>query len=597
MKTKSTNSGKIPNEINIHGIVPNLALYKTAAKNISAQTITSHTKVIKVALAASYTITGLSDVLMVLAAKAGINLVIYEVPYKQYNQYIFDPKSHLCTFSPDIVFLLFDPYTVFSGLADIQLTTKKGGYTRLKHSFSNSIAASIEILAKKRITTVFSLLPTYTDSVVGRLAPKLAGSKKRIINAVNNDLILRYQTNKHVFPFSIDSIGAVYGWDTVHNPKMYYLGDYFIAPDYLPALGYQLMGYIKALAGKTRKCIVVDLDNTLWGGILGEDGYDAIALGPTPPGNAFVHFQNVLLEYYHRGILLAVNSSNNASDVQMVLQKHPHMVLKEKHFAAFQVNWENKAINIKHIAETLNIGMDSLVFIDDDPKKRELVRHLYPEVLTVELPSDPALYARTLLSLNDFMQLNLTLEDMRRGSMYYQQSKRQVFRKETKDLNSYLKSLQVRLKFVAVNDFNIPRISQLTQRTNQFNTTTRRYSQSDIKNFLDNDEINIYAVEVTDRFGSYGICGVVITKRKNNILVLDTFLLSCRVLGIGIEDALIYEIVTNAEKKGIKKILGLFFPTAKNQPAEEFYKRIGFQQSKPIKPRLVKQKHIIIEYE
>ena len=337
-----------------------------------------------------------------------------------------------------------------------------------------------------------------------------------------------------------------------------------------------MLSYVKAFLGKSKKCIVLDLDNTLWGGVVGEDGLDGIKLGSTPPGNAFVEFQKRLLALHQRGIILAINSKNNFDDAMHVIKNHPSMILREDHFASIKINWIDKVSNLKEIATELNIGLDSMVFFDDDPINREFVKMNIPQVHTVDIDDDPAMYAQILMQLNEFDLLQITEDDSKRGSMYLEEKNRKNLMEST-TLDDFLKQLEIKTKIKKVDQFSLPRISQLSLKTNQFNLTTKRYQEEDILKFSQDEKILVYGAEVKDKFGDNGITGVYIIKKHNNEeWFIDTFLLSCRVIGRRIEDALMANILKQAKQEGVKRVKAQFIPTQKNHPASNFLPSYGF---------------------
>jgi FkbH-like protein len=339
------------------------------------------------------------------------------------------------------------------------------------------------------------------------------------------------------------------------------------------------MSYVKAITGMNKKCIVLDLDNTLWGGIVGEDGLNGIKLGPTPPGNAYVEFQRHILSLNQRGIILAINSKNNFEDAIEVIRKHPYMILREENFACIRINWNDKVTNMREIAEELNIGVDSVVYFDDDPVNREYMSLNLPDVLTVNMPQDPALYVPTLLDLNDFNVLKITEEDTKRGQMYRQEKKRKDFEKTASNLDDFLKQLDIKLKIRKADQFTIPRISQLTLKTNQFNLTTKRYQEEDIQKFSENGKMIVGCAQVEDKFGDNGITGVFIIKKDiEKEWVIDTFLLSCRVMGREVEKGILGHIINEARKNNVEKIKAEFIPTLKNKPVENFLPACGFKK-------------------
>lgn len=321
---------------------------------------------------------------------------------------------------------------------------------------------------------------------------------------------------------------------------------------------------------QAKKCIVLDLDNTLWGGVVGEDGFDGIALSTKPPGAYYLAFQQALRDMRDRGIILAINSKNNASDALRVIRDHPHMILKENDFAAIRINWENKAENIRSIAKELNIGLDSMVFLDDTPQIRQEMRLLVPEVETPEMPESPAQYAKFLHTLSYFEMTAITDEDKMRGNFYVTERLRKEAQKQYIDRSAYLESLHIELKFFENDPRALARLSQLTEKTNQFNTKKKPLSEEELIRYIDSKEYGVYYGQAIDMYGDQGIIAFALVRKGKTLWRIESLLLSCRVIGRGIEDAFVAEIAARAREAGAKKIGIQFEKTKKNAPAEEF---------------------------
>ena len=340
--------------------------------------------------------------------------------------------------------------------------------------------------------------------------------------------------------------------------------------------------FIRALNGKNKKCLVLDCDNALWGGIIGEDGTEKIKLGKTYPGSAYCEFQNEAVNLYNRGIILALCSKNNDEDVWDVFRRHPDMVLKREHIASAQINWEDKATNLRRIALDLNIDLDSMVFLDDSAFEINLVKNLIPEVTCIHLPKEaPGTYADLLSSSGLFDSLVDSPEDRRRGSMYRAEAQRKDLKSRIEDLEKYYHSLEMVVEIRIADDFSLPRIAQLTQKTNQFNLTTKRYSEADIRGFVEGGDSDVITLKLADRFGDYGTVGVCILKYGEGVVLFDSFLLSCRVLGRGVEATFMAEVLKFAGGKGCKLAVGEFYATKKNGQAEFFYGKQGFEEKEP----------------
>jgi FkbH-like protein len=355
-----------------------------------------------------------------------------------------------------------------------------------------------------------------------------------------------------------------------------------------------------AIEGKRKKCIVLDLDNTLWGGVLGEDGIEGIKLGSSYPGNAFKAFQNMLLEASKSGVLLVIVSKNNEDEVWEAIDKHPDMILKKNHFVAWRINWKDKADNIRSIVEELNIGTDSLVFIDDSPIERNWIHTALPDVIVPDFPqSQYQLISFFQNVYNLYFQLyDLTSEDQEKVLQYKQNSLRKQSQVHFTKIEDYIGSLDIQIYLKEADKFTIPRIAQLTQKTNQFNLTTHRYTDSDISDFISSGH-KVYSASVTDKFGDNGITAICIMKRiSTNRIEIDSYLLSCRILGRFIEYALIKKLMNLAFDDGINEIFASFIPTAKNGQTALFFDKLGFEviENVPHKKYLLKiNKHFVVE--
>lgn len=328
-----------------------------------------------------------------------------------------------------------------------------------------------------------------------------------------------------------------------------------------------------SIALKRKKCLVLDLDNTLWGGVLGEEGIEGIQIGGDYPGKAFLYFQEALLELSKKGVILTVCSKNNEQDVLDAWEKNPFLVLRKKHFASYRINWTDKAINIKEIAEELNIGLDSFVFVDDNPSERELIRQALPIVEVPEFPVQPyelPLFLKKLVE-DYFNVYSITDEDKKKAQQYKANALRTQVQRSFGDFAEFLRSLDIQMTIEEANEFNIQRIAQMTQKTNQFNLTTKRYTDTDIRKFI-REGWKIWCLSVTDRFGDNGITGCIII-RGNEI---DTLLLSCRILGKGIEQAFLKKTLMLLQEAGITTVKSTYSPTQKNRQVADFYDRIGF---------------------
>jgi FkbH-like protein len=360
--------------------------------------------------------------------------------------------------------------------------------------------------------------------------------------------------------------------------KYYFISKMLINPRLAKSFSLWFQSQIDAIMSKRKKCLVLDLDNTLWGGILGEDGISGIKIGGDYPGNCFAEFHKSIIELKNSGIILTVCSKNNEADVLEAWDKNPNIIIQKSDISSYRINWNNKAQNIREIAEELNIGLDSMVFIDDNPTERELVSQVLPEVTTPDFPAHPYDFPNFIGKLvSDYFQTyDVTEEDINKTKQYKSNSNRAAFKKSFDDFDQYLKSLKIKIIIEKASKFSIPRIAQMTQKTNQFNLTTYRYTEGDIREFVNNDHW-VYTMAVEDKFGDNGITGLTIIEidKKNNTAQIDSLLLSCRILGKSIEEAFICYILNKLKESGVKEVFAKYLVTAKNSQVKDFYEKIG----------------------
>ena len=538
---------------------------------------------IKIAILSSFTFSGIKKPLIEVCEKSNIDVKIYLGNYNQYVQEIFDTNSSLYSFNPDLVIIFADIQSLLGDTFFLPYGISDADRRRWEEETENTIIGLLDFLAKQvKAKVVFHnfLEPTY--SPLGILENKQEFGFFESIRTLNQAIENYYKKSSQVYVFDYNSFCSRVGKNNIFDYRMYYLGDLKVSFNSLKLLAEDYLSYIKPIAALSRKCIVLDLDNTLWGGVIGEDGLDGIRLGPTPEGRPFWEFQKMLLSLYKRGIMLAVNSKNNKEDVLRVLREHPYMVLREEHFLSMKINWHEKVSNMLEISKDLNIGLDSFVFFDDDKINQEIMRKYLPQVNTVDLPDDPAMLVDTLKKINDFNLLQITEEDRNRNAMYAIEKKREQLKFTSQSLDDFLGSLKIKLTILPAETSTFSRISQLTNKTNQFNLTTKRYSEEEIIEFAESNNYLINGYKVEDKFGDYGIVGVTIINVENKKeWFIDSFLLSCRVIGKNIEFSILGEIIKCAKKAGVAKLYGEFIPTEKNKPAEDFYLNSGFKLLTP----------------
>jgi FkbH-like protein len=512
---------------------------------------------IKTAFISSFTIEPLVDFTAVVAASRSIEIQSYIAPYGQYNQELLNPQSELYRFSPQITFLLIEADAVASNQ---QLSRLEG----LVDAFLKNSTGILVI-------NTFPACPSWPFQV-------LPDQGRVLIEKLNTSIIERYQNQPRVQILDLDALAAYAGYQNAMSPQMMSMAKIPFSEGFLEMLSRKVIAHIIATLGLTKKCLVLDCDNTLWGGIIGEDGLDGIQIGHDSPGREYLEFQKAILELYEQGIILAINSKNNYADVMQVFNEHPQMLLREKHFASIVVNWEPKPQNMLKIAEQINIGMDTVVFIDDNPAERQMMRQSLPQIETIEMPADPSLFARALRETGLFARAYLTDEDKNRGQIYAAQRQRDQFQQSCATLEDFLKSLEMVVSIHPAGKDDIKRVAQLTQRTNQFNLTTRRYTEADITAMAKKPDWRIYVLGLKDKFGDNGTVGLAMVELKDKSRRIDTFLMSCRVIGRQVEDALVDRICMDAVKADCTLIYAEYIPTVKNSLVANFWDKMSFEK-------------------
>lgn len=504
----------------------------------------------------------------------GLGLNVFDADYNQIQPLVMDPGSELYSFAPNAVL--------------IQMCTEKlyeafcAAPAGARASFAEDTFAAIRriwerINASIRTTVLQCSFPLMDDGCFGQFGSKTQDSFLFQQRKLNFLLMQGCQETKNVYLIDLEALQAQYGRNTFSDPKLYYIAKMPIAVDMLPEVAKLVLDTVLALRGSVKKCVVLDLDNTLWGGVIGDDGLSGIQIGELGTGHAFSDFQAWLKELKNRGILLAVCSKNNEPAAKEPFEKHPEMVLRLEDFSMFVANWEDKAGNIRTIQQTLNIGMDSLVFVDDNPFERNLVRSMIPEITVPELPEDPALYLQYLRSLNLFETVSYSADDIHRTEQYRLQAERAVFESSFQSYDDYLEGLEMKAVAAPFDAFHYPRIAQLTQRSNQFNLRTVRYTEAEIEAVAQDDAHFTLYFTLKDKFGDHGLISVVILdKQEEGTLFVSEWLMSCRVLKRGMEEFIINKIVQTAVDHGYRTVVGEYLPTAKNAMVKDLYEKLGF---------------------
>jgi FkbH-like protein len=427
-------------------------------------------------------------------------------------------------------------------------------------------------------TVIVQTAPQVVGSLFGSIERDIPGTLQWLIERYNREIRVRVGNSADLLLDAAalaESVGLIQ-W---HDPAQWNLGKFPFAHEIVPLYADWVARVIAAARGKARKCLVLDLDNTLWGGIIGDDGLAGIVLGNgSPVGEAYLDVQRYALALRERGVVLAVSSKNDDHVAHSAFRLHPEMLLREEHIAVFQANWQDKATNLRVIADVLNIGVDSLVLLDDNPAERAQVREALPDVCVPELPDDPAFYAETLLAAGYFEAIGFTAEDRHRADQYQANAVRAELLTTATDLESYLRSLQMRAICGPFDRLGRARITQLINKTNQFNLTARRYTESEVSSFEASPHCMTLQIRLIDRFGDNGVIAVVICISDGRDWIIDTWLMSCRVLNRRVDHATLNYIVRSAQAAGARALIGHYFKTERNAMVEDHYARLGFTQ-------------------
>lgn len=513
----------------------------------------------------------------VLAFTHGISLGRHVGDYNQHFQAVLDPDSPLRAYAPDAIVLSLTlrglAPALVSGGTDLSAEARRAEAQRALDHVAQWVEAA---KANTHAALMVCNFPHPPHNEYGLALLRSPVTSAALINWLNDQLATLYRDDSRVHVLDIDRAIANAGRKASWNARMYHLAKIEWDGPGLQNAALYLARALCALVRVSKKCLMLDLDDTLWGGIVGEDGIGGLKIEEgDPTGEAFRDFQRVLLDLKARGVLLALVSKNNPDDVDEAFAKI-RMPLKRRDFAAWRANWEHKPLNIESIAAELNIGLDSIVFVDDNPAECEMVRQTLPEVEVIALPSDPADYASLLQRSWSFDKLTLTDEDSRKTEQYHENTARAEHLRHTTDLSAYLNNLGTRVEIGTATEQDLARLHQLFSKTNQFNLTTKRYTLDQLKRFAASDEWLFEWIRVEDNFGDLGLVGAYLVHLSTETPEIDSFVMSCRALGREIQTAAINRVKQKMIAHGAKTMSARFMPTAKNRPAQSFYETQGF---------------------
>lgn len=531
-------------------------------------------KELRVALLSDFSAQYLSKAIRAAAILAGFDVKMWNADYDSIETTVYDEHSDLYGWKPQYVILLFSPRKLY----------RRFSFHSESQDFANSIISELSAL----ITTVHERtgariiignLPESDDSVFGNYSNRYLSSFVFQQRMLNLELMKFASNSKNLSILDIQSLFVLTGRPYAVDSKLYIHGDVVYSLDFTALLAERIMQIVKTLEGSFVKCVILDLDNTLWGGVIGDDGIDRIEIGSLGIGKAFSEFQLWLRNLKNRGIILAVCSKNNETTAKDVFLNHPEMILRPEDISVFVANWETKVDNLYFIQSILSIGFDSMVFLDDNPFERSIVKQNIPDIIVPDLPEDPAEFLDFLQSLNLFETSIVSEEDSYRAKMYQEETQRASFKKIFASENEFLASLEMTAEWVPFNQYNRSRVAQLTQRSNQFNLRTVRYTDDEITQTMQDVTRYGFALSLKDIYGEYGIISVVILQlTAQHELFIDTWVMSCRVLKRGVERFVMNEIHCLAEELGAARIIGEYLPTKKNTLVQHHYQELGFER-------------------
>ena len=537
----------------------------------------SSLKTIKLAVLGDTSTQFLAEALKGMGLDHGFNLNIWEADFNQIERQVYDLSSELYEFKPEMVIIFQSSHKLLAKynkskpehhtlLANNELSTIKTIYSNLTNNFDAKI--------------IYYNYTEIDDSIFGNYANKIESSFLYQLRKLNYELMILASKKPNLYLCDISSIQNHVGKLIFFQPSIYLSTEMVLSIDILPQVASRTIDIINSLTGKLKKCIILDLDNTIWGGIIGDDGIENIQIGSLGIGKAFSEFQYWIKKLKNRGIIIAVCSKNTESVAKKPFEKHPDMVLRLKDISVFKANWNNKVDNIHQIQSILNISYDSMVFIDDNPFERNMVKENIPQICVPELPEDPANYLEYLYDLNLFETISFSNEDTKRTKLYQIEAERVKAHEKFTNEDDFLKNLKMVSNIEPFNKFNTPRIAQLSQRTNQFNLRTVRYSEVEIDRISKSKDYAAFSFTLKDKFGDNGlICAIILRKEEKKLLFIDTWFMSCRVLKRGMDFFVLNTIVDFAKENGYKLLKGEYNPTVKNGMVKDHYQDLGFKKN------------------
>ena len=536
---------------------------------------------LNIAFLRNYTVEPILPILSGEMFFSNFSVDYYLNDYDTIAKEVFDSNSELYRFNPDVIFLS-QWLTNVSEKATKMLfrMSAKEKEEEIDRIISQTHLFLSNIRKYTSAPIIFNNFPRTEFLTLGIIDNRLPQSEAHWYNKLNQKLLeLSFDiADSYCLDFNVifNTIGVKEAldqkkWESVKAPLTF---------KSMLALAKEYGKFIRALKGKTKKCLVLDCDNTLWGGIVGEEGLSGIKLGGTYPGSSFQSFQEKILNLKHRGVILALCSKNNEEDVLAVFEKNDQMKLSLNDISCHRINWKDKATNIKEIAQELNIGTESIVFVDDSKFECEWVSTNLPEVTTIHLNTEPAYHANKVFNEGFFDSLNFLEEDSQKTERYKAEEKRKALSKQASSYEDYLESLELEANIEPLTRQTVERVAQLTQKTNQFNLTTKRYTADQIGQLIDKKGYSVFTMEAKDKVAKLGIIAAAIIHQESKSAVLDSFMMSCRALGRGLENAFLSFILDDLKEKGVNRVTGIYLPTKKNKQTQDFFKQNNFRKIK-----------------
>jgi FkbH-like protein len=533
-------------------------------------------KPVRLAILGGPTTTQLRQFIDVFLASEGIAALIYEGDYGLFRQEILAPGSGLDSFQPQIIFLA-------NGARDV---TRFPSIDMDEEAVAQLAAEELDdwsllwqtANARWNATLIQNNFECAPGSVMGHYGLRHPAARENYLERLNR--MMAERAPAFVVLHDLHGLAAEMGARSWFDPRFYLEFKMPCGAECLVSYAHSACSLLRAVLGKSKKVLVLDLDNTLWGGVIGDLGPGGISLGQgSGEGEAFLAFQRYVKELARRGILLAVCSKNDDANAREPFEKRSDMILRMSDFSCFIANWENKADNLRTIAEALELKLDSFVFVDDNPAERAIVRQFVPEVSVPDMPEDPAGYVHALALHRFFETIAFTREDTSRSRYYAENAQRKELAARSTDLNSFLTSLKMRMKVESVNEMNLERVTQLVNKSNQFNLTTRRFTPAQMREISKSPDWLTLSFSLSDNLGDNGLIGVILLQKREEAIMIDTWVMSCRVLQRGVEHFARNELVGLARGEGRRRLLGTYIPTPKNGMVKDHFARLGFDHA------------------